>query len=235
MNDASRRPRRGREGARPGGEPRRRRGQHHRGPLRAGRRRRSRPASRTSGRASSCSPPDDEDTLHPEDGVAPPPPAAAEPPAPADTMVVAAADLQAAIAAQSPEPPQAGIGRRLLALAVIAVADRRDRRARLVGARALTLSYRNRELVYLAVVGVLTGDRLRVGLHRPPVARQLGLARLRRLLLRALHRGAHRRAPDGPERRPVPAADGRAPDRDRRDRDLPARRRATRSSKGSGS
>ena len=41
-------------------------------------------------------------------------------PAPADTMVVAAADLQAAIAAQSPEPPQAGIGRRLLALAVIA-------------------------------------------------------------------------------------------------------------------
>jgi hypothetical protein len=36
-------------------------------------------------------------------------------------MVVAAADLQAAIAAQSPEPPQAGIGRRLLALAVIAV------------------------------------------------------------------------------------------------------------------
>ena len=61
---------------------------------------------------------DDEDTLHPEDGVVPPPPADA--PAPADTMVVPAADLQAAIAAQSPEPPQAGIGRRLLALAVIA-------------------------------------------------------------------------------------------------------------------
>jgi PPM family protein phosphatase len=55
---------------------------------------------------------DDEDTLHPEDGVVPPPSA--------DTMVVAGADLQAAIAAQSPEPPQAGIGRRLLALAVIA-------------------------------------------------------------------------------------------------------------------
>jgi PPM family protein phosphatase len=65
-------------------------------------------------------PPDDEDTLHPEDGVLPPPPANDDSPAPADTMVVAAADLQAAIAAQSPEPPQAGIGRRLLALAVIA-------------------------------------------------------------------------------------------------------------------
>jgi PPM family protein phosphatase len=65
-------------------------------------------------------PPDDEDTLHPEDGVLPPPTASDDSPAPADTMVVAAADLQAAIAAQSPEPPQAGIGRRLLALAVIA-------------------------------------------------------------------------------------------------------------------
>jgi protein phosphatase len=66
-------------------------------------------------------PPDDEDTLHPEDGVMPPPPPANDDsPSPADTMVVAAADLQAAIAAQSPEPPQAGIGRRLLALAVIA-------------------------------------------------------------------------------------------------------------------
>jgi hypothetical protein len=64
---------------------------------------------------------EDEDTLHPEDGVAPPPPAGDDAPAPADTMVVAAADLEAAIAAQSPEPPQAGIGRRLLALAVIAV------------------------------------------------------------------------------------------------------------------
>ncbi len=62
-------------------------------------------------------PPDDEDTLHPEDGVTPPPAAEA---ASGDTMVVAAADLQAAVAAQSPEPPQAGIGRRLLALAVIA-------------------------------------------------------------------------------------------------------------------
>ncbi len=65
-------------------------------------------------------PGEDEDTLHPEDGVAPPPPAAESGPAPADTMVVAAADIDAAIAAQElPQPPQAGIGRRLLALAVI--------------------------------------------------------------------------------------------------------------------
>ena len=64
--------------------------------------------------------PDDEDTLHPEDGIAPPPPAAGAAPAPTDTMVVAAADIDAAIAAQAlPESPQAGIGRRLLALAVI--------------------------------------------------------------------------------------------------------------------
>ena len=64
--------------------------------------------------------PDDEDTLHPEDGVAPPPPAAVAAPATADTMVVAAADIDAAIAAQgSPEAPHAGMGRRLLAVAVI--------------------------------------------------------------------------------------------------------------------
>ena len=63
---------------------------------------------------------DDEETLHPEDGVAPPPPASEAEPAPADTMVVAAADIDAALAAQgSPESPQAGMGRRLLALAVI--------------------------------------------------------------------------------------------------------------------
>ena len=165
---ASRRSRRHGEGARPGREPRRRRGQHHRGPLRDGRGRAVRPASPTSGRASSSLPLDDEDTLHPEDGVVPPPPADDDSPAPADTMVVAAADLQAAIAAQSPEPPQAGIGRRLLALAVIAALDRRDRRARLVGARALSLSYRNRELVYLAVVGVLTG----IGFASVYIARQ---------------------------------------------------------------
>ena len=61
----------------------------------------------------------DEDTLHPEDAIAPPPPTAA---APGDTMVVAAADIDAAVAAHAPSAtPQAGIGRRLLALAVIAV------------------------------------------------------------------------------------------------------------------
>ncbi len=64
--------------------------------------------------------PDDEDTLHPEDAVAPPPPANDSTAAPADTMVVAAADIDAAIAAQElPQSPRAGIGRRLLALAVI--------------------------------------------------------------------------------------------------------------------
>ena len=67
-------------------------------------------------------PHDDEDTLHPEDGVAPPPPLEDAEPAPTavDTMVVPAADIDAAIAAQADEAPQAGIGRRFLALLVIA-------------------------------------------------------------------------------------------------------------------
>jgi len=56
-------------------------------------------------------PHDEEDTLHPEDGVEPPPRD--------DTMVVPVEDVQAAIAEQEPEAPQAGIGRRLLALVVI--------------------------------------------------------------------------------------------------------------------
>jgi len=65
--------------------------------------------------------PEEEDTLHPEDGIAPPPPA----PSAVDTMVVPASDIQAAIAAQTvsentvQDAPQAGIGRRLLALLVI--------------------------------------------------------------------------------------------------------------------
>jgi protein phosphatase len=54
--------------------------------------------------------PEEEDTLHPEDGVRPPPRRS-------DTMVVPAADIQAAVADQ--EAPQAGIGRRILALLVI--------------------------------------------------------------------------------------------------------------------
>ena len=56
---------------------------------------------------------DEEDTLHPEDGVAPPPSAV-------DTMVVPAAEIRAAVAAHTePDTPQAGLGRRLLALLVI--------------------------------------------------------------------------------------------------------------------
>jgi PPM family protein phosphatase len=64
-------------------------------------------------------PGDDEDTLHPEDGIAPPPPAA-QAPTPVDTMVVSADDIHAAIAEhETSEAPQAGFGRRLLALLVI--------------------------------------------------------------------------------------------------------------------
>jgi protein phosphatase len=58
---------------------------------------------------------DDEDTLHPEDRV----PAVEEPPSAVDTMVVPAADIQAALAEQEASTPQAGLGRRLLALIVI--------------------------------------------------------------------------------------------------------------------
>jgi protein phosphatase len=59
--------------------------------------------------------PEEEDTLHPEDGIAPPPSA----PSAVDTMVVPASDIQAAIAAQEQDAPQAGIGRHMLALLVI--------------------------------------------------------------------------------------------------------------------
>jgi len=60
-------------------------------------------------------PPDEEDTLHPEDGV----PVISAPRSAADTMVVSAAELETALAEQEPDVPQAGIGRRLLALTVI--------------------------------------------------------------------------------------------------------------------
>jgi serine/threonine protein phosphatase PrpC len=67
--------------------------------------------------------PDEEDTLHPEDGVQPPP----ELPHAVDTMVVPADEIGAALAAHEAEEareahedvPQAGLGRRLLALLVI--------------------------------------------------------------------------------------------------------------------
>jgi protein phosphatase len=62
---------------------------------------------------------DEEDTLHPEDGVAAPPPAEPAPTA-VDTMVVPAAEIDAALAAhEERQAPQAGIGRKLLALLVI--------------------------------------------------------------------------------------------------------------------
>jgi protein phosphatase len=64
-------------------------------------------------------PGEEEDTLHPEDGIAPPPPAQPAPTA-VDTMVVSADDIQAVIAEhEASEAPQAGLGRRLLALLVI--------------------------------------------------------------------------------------------------------------------
>ena len=138
--------------ARPRGQPRGRRRQHH-GVLfelvagarrtvgepdeRDARIRRRRPTRRTrSTRRTACA-------------------AAAGRPA-VDTIVAAADSLGAA--ERKPRAPQAGLGRRLLALTVIVALDRRHRRARLVGARALTaLSLRNRELLYLIGVGVLTG------------------------------------------------------------------------------
>jgi PPM family protein phosphatase len=61
--------------------------------------------------------PDDEDTLHPEDGV----PVISEMPSAVDTMVVPPSEVEAALAEHEPEVPQAGIGRRLLALLVIVV------------------------------------------------------------------------------------------------------------------
>lgn len=61
--------------------------------------------------------PDEEDTLHPEDNIAPPPPPS---PSAVDTMVVSTADIQAAVAEhEATSVPQAGLGRRLLALLVI--------------------------------------------------------------------------------------------------------------------
>jgi serine/threonine protein phosphatase PrpC len=69
--------------------------------------------------AASAADPDEEDTLHPEDGVAPPPPAAPRPSS-VDTMVVPAADIQAAVAAAE-EPTRPSVAKRALALLVILV------------------------------------------------------------------------------------------------------------------
>jgi len=63
---------------------------------------------------------DDDDTLHPEDAVTPPPPADEGPVS--STMIVPMHQIEAALAQQDSteaEPPQAGLGRRLLALVVI--------------------------------------------------------------------------------------------------------------------
>jgi protein phosphatase len=64
--------------------------------------------------------PDEDDTLHPEDGVMPPRPAEAG--VANATMILSADEIRSAIAAptDAPETPQAGLGRRLLALLVIA-------------------------------------------------------------------------------------------------------------------
>jgi protein phosphatase len=75
----------------------------------------SEPDERT--REYAMGPLDEEDTLHPEDGVAPPPPA--QVPDAVDTMIVPAEEIDAAAVHAAPEPPQAGLGRRLLALLVI--------------------------------------------------------------------------------------------------------------------
>jgi hypothetical protein len=67
--------------------------------------------------------PDEEDTLHPEDRVEPPLPldGDGDGAVPAvDTMVVPVSEIDEAVAAQEEqEAPQAGLGRRLLALLVI--------------------------------------------------------------------------------------------------------------------
>ena len=67
---------------------------------------------------------DEEDTLHPEDGVAPPPRASeavGEAVSPVDTMVVPAAEIAPPVAGDAQaDSPEAGLGRRFLALLVIA-------------------------------------------------------------------------------------------------------------------
>jgi PPM family protein phosphatase len=78
----------------------------------------SEPDEKTREYATAAPEPDEEDTLHPEDGVAPPP--LAEPGAEA-TVILSAEELRSTLPApEVPETPQAGPGRRLLALLVIA-------------------------------------------------------------------------------------------------------------------
>ena len=120
-----------------------------------------------------------------------------------------------------PRRPRQAWASGLLALAGDRGADRPDRRcssgggSRTDSPQPRALLPRRRRRPDRASASRRSTSRARPG--------QLGLAELRAVLLRALPRRAHRRAAHGPERRPVPAADGRAADRGRRDRDLPPR------------
>ena len=79
----------------------------------------SEPDEKTREYATAAPEPDEEDTLHPEDGVAPPPPA--EPGVAEATVILSAEELRSTLPGpEVPETPQAGLGRRLLALLVIA-------------------------------------------------------------------------------------------------------------------
>ena len=109
---------------------------------------------------------DEEETLHPEDGVAPPPPL----PPTVDTMIVPVAELEACTRRACGARGAGGGARELRQARARPVRDRdprrADRRARRLGARPLT--DRNRELLYLVVVGVLTG----IGFASVYIARQ---------------------------------------------------------------
>ena len=97
--------------------------------------------------------PDEEDTLHPEDGVA----------------AITIAEAEAAAETRGNVSPAGRARQAAPGARGDRGAHRRHRRARLVGARALTgLSYRNRELLFLIVVGVLTG----IGFASVYIARQ---------------------------------------------------------------
>ena len=85
------------------------------------------------------------------------------------------------------------------------------------------MTARNRELVNLIAVGMLTGARLRQRLHRA-AGRDLGRVGLVRAdLPRPVPGRARGRPVHGAVGRPVPAPARRPADRDRADRDLPAR------------
>ena len=136
---APRRPGRGAARARAGGEPRRRRGQHHRGRLRD----RGRAAAHdgeTREHVLAGASPDDEDTLTEADAV----PAV-------DTAVISAEEIQAELKAT--ERRERAVRRRHLRRGPRLARAAPDRRGHSVGAlsgvRTLRLSMRNRELAFL--------------------------------------------------------------------------------------